>query len=401
MDGLGPFEPDPYLAVAVSGGADSLCLAVLAADWVRARGGRLVALIVDHGLRAHSAGEAAWAAGQLRSLDIPAVVLSAEGLVRGPALAARARRARYDLLTAACVARGIVHLLLGHHRADQAETLALREQAGSGPIGLSCMATVMETAELRLLRPLLDAPPGWLRDTLRIRGLGWIEDPSNADPSTPRARLRTAADDADGTGPAIEAAARRAADFGRQRATEERQVARWLARHAEIRPEGYALLDGGPWEPMALAALLRLISGEQYAPSVARVARLAASPKACTLGGVRIAPAGRWRHGGWLLTREGAALAPETGAFLGARWDQRFRLRDEVAANTLLGALADTAAEHRGILPTAVLRTIPALRLAHEPHRRIALHLSTPAGIVWAPPLPAACAPFAGPQPGC
>ena len=52
MDRLGPFEPSPELAVAVSGGADSMALALLAQDWVRRRGGTIVALIVDHGLRA-------------------------------------------------------------------------------------------------------------------------------------------------------------------------------------------------------------------------------------------------------------------------------------------------------------------------------------------------------------
>jgi tRNA(Ile)-lysidine synthase len=401
LDRLGPFEPRPHLAVAVSGGADSLCLAILAADWVRARGGRQTALVVDHGLRAESADEASWTAERLRLLDISATVLIADGLVRGPAMAARARRARYDLLTAACTERGIVHLLLGHHRADQAETLALREEAGSGPAGLAGMAALVETADLRLLRPLLDLAPGRLRATLRARGLRWVDDPSNADPSTPRARLRAAADDADGAGAAIEAASRRAADFGCRRSGEEREAARWLARHAEIRPEGYALLDEGPWEPVALAALLRLIAGAEHAPSLDRVARLATSPKACTLGGVRIAPAGKWRPGGWMVMREIAAMEGDVPAMTGTLWDDRFRMLRDEPAGTLLGALGDAAAKSRGMLPAKVLRTVPALRTPREPHREVALHLSTPDRIVWAPPRPAACAPFAGLQPGC
>jgi 3'-phosphoadenosine 5'-phosphosulfate sulfotransferase (PAPS reductase)/FAD synthetase len=59
MDRLGPFEPCPHLAVAVSGGADSMALTLLAGDWAVRRGGEVLALTVDHGLRAASSTEAA------------------------------------------------------------------------------------------------------------------------------------------------------------------------------------------------------------------------------------------------------------------------------------------------------------------------------------------------------
>ncbi|MGC8476778.1 MAG: ATP-binding protein, partial [Acetobacteraceae bacterium] len=58
MERLGPFPPAPRIAVAVSGGADSLALALLARGWARARGGDVLALIADHGLREESAAEA-------------------------------------------------------------------------------------------------------------------------------------------------------------------------------------------------------------------------------------------------------------------------------------------------------------------------------------------------------
>ena len=58
MDPLGPFEHNPHLAVAVSGGADSMALALLAHAWVRHGGGTMTALTVDHGLRPEAAGEA-------------------------------------------------------------------------------------------------------------------------------------------------------------------------------------------------------------------------------------------------------------------------------------------------------------------------------------------------------
>src|SRR5271165_4045530 len=131
MARLGPFEPAPMLAVAVSGGADSLALAVLADAWARARGGAIIALVVDHGLRAAAADEARATEQLLTGRGIAVRALRLAGLGPGSALAERARTARYATLTAACEAAGTLHLLVGHHLADQAETVALRVLRGS------------------------------------------------------------------------------------------------------------------------------------------------------------------------------------------------------------------------------------------------------------------------------
>jgi tRNA(Ile)-lysidine synthase len=112
MAPLGPYEPSPRLAAGVSGGPDSLALALLADAWACERGGRLLALIVDHRLRAESGGEAAETAARLGSCGIAARVLTIEGLGRGPSLAERAREARLHALAEACAEQGIVHLLL-------------------------------------------------------------------------------------------------------------------------------------------------------------------------------------------------------------------------------------------------------------------------------------------------
>ncbi len=205
MAPLGPFEPKPRLAVAVSGGADSLALVLLADGWARARGGAALGLIVDHGLRTESGGEAEQARATLASRGIAALVLRAIGLRHGPALAARARTARYALLRTACAEAGIVHLLMGHHAADQAETVITRALAGSGPAGLAGMAALAEEAGLRLLRPLLCIRPARLRATLAAAGVAWAEDPSNADPAALRSRLRALRRDRDGDGPATAA----------------------------------------------------------------------------------------------------------------------------------------------------------------------------------------------------
>lgn len=185
-----PFEARPEVAVAVSGGRDSLCLALLSHDWAVARGGTAVALIVDHGLRAESADEARVTARSLKGHGIDGVVLSWRGAKRSSGLQQAARNERYRLLREACRARGILHLLVAHHADDQAETIAMRAARLSGPDGLSGMAALVETADVRILRPLLAVPRARLTATLMKRGVAWIDDPSNADLRFERARLR-------------------------------------------------------------------------------------------------------------------------------------------------------------------------------------------------------------------
>lgn len=185
-----PFETCPEIAVAVSGGRDSLSLALLADAWVRGRNGKLVALIVDHGLRAESAAEAHATARKLRQCGIASVTLRWSGSKATGGLQEAAREARYRLLGEACRERGILHLLVAHHADDQAETIAMRAARGSGPDGLAGMAALVETPDVRLLRPLLSIPRDRLTASLVERGIEWVDDPSNQDQRFERARLR-------------------------------------------------------------------------------------------------------------------------------------------------------------------------------------------------------------------
>jgi len=140
LDKLGPYEPALRLAVGVSGGPDSMALALLADAWARARGGRVLALIVDHGLRPASMGEATRVAGWLAARGLETRVLPWLGEKPERGIQAAARAARHALLEAACRDAGILHLLLAHQREDQAETVLLRRAAQSGADGLAAMA---------------------------------------------------------------------------------------------------------------------------------------------------------------------------------------------------------------------------------------------------------------------
>ncbi len=402
MAPLGPFEPAPRLAAAVSGGADSLALALLAQQWAVARGGSVLGLVLDHGLRAAAAAEAALTRQRLAGLGVQCVTRHL-GLDGGPGLAARARAARYDALADLCRQHGIVHLLLGHHAADQAETVVIRSLAHSRAAGLAGMAALREEKSVRLLRPLLGLPPARLRATLRSAGLGWVEDPSNQDTGALRPRLRALRRDHAGDGAATRALAAAAAVAGRTRQAEERRIAAALARAATLRPEGFAVLRPGPLDPAVLASVIQMVAGARLPPSPDRVAALARDPRPATLAGTRLLPAGRLGPG-LMVVREEVAMADEVAAAQDAEWDGRFRLvkrGPSLPPDFRLGALGGEAARVRrhSALPDAVLRTLPALRRGGElvavPHiaypdvgRCASLRLT------FAPPRPAAGAPF-------
>lgn len=370
MDQLGPWEPNPALAVAVSGGADSMALVILARDWVRDRGGSVIALVVDHGLRPESGGEARQTIDRLRQHGVPARLLTISNLAHGSALAERARISRYQVLTASCSQTGVLHLLLGHHLGDQAETLAMRVLRGSQNRGLAGMAALRETTHLRLIRPLLDIDPQELRRFLTARGIAWVEDPSNQNLLTMRARMRQGLASSRFAETGIRQASIAA---GRLREREEAATAVELAERAVIRPEGFALLSPGRVGKGALAALIQTISGAAYIPNLTQVTALAAAPKAATVAGVRLLPAGRFGEG-WLVIREEGAIAAPEPAVDGAVWDGRFRLIGNAPPGALVGKLGDDAVLFRraSSLPSAVLRTLPALRigemLASVPH---------------------------------
>lgn len=364
MAPLGPFGPAPRIAAGVSGGPHSLALALLAAEWARARGGDLLALVADHGLRPESGAEAAHVAWLLATQGIAARVLPL-GLAPGPRMQERARMARLRALAAAAAADGRPWLLLGHHRGDQAETLLFRALRGSGAEGLAAMAPARAAGAVLLLRPLLDVPPATLEAVLASAGIAPVRDPSNADRRFARIRLREALDDPAGDGPRVAALAEAAGAFARRRARQEAALARRLAAAAEIRPEGFAWIapaelgrDG--LAVAALAALIRLIGGSGFAPSRGRVAAVLAAGGG-TLGGawLRAASGGRW-----LLARDPGMLGPPVEARPGAVWDGRFRLTGRGRAGWRIGPLGREAGRlrTRSALPAAVLAALPAVR---------------------------------------
>ena len=183
----------PAIVLAVSGGPDSVALMWLAARWRRAlaRGPRLIAVTVDHGLRAEAAAEAREVRRLARSLDLPHRTLRWTGPKPKTGLPAAARAARYRLLAQAARSARATHILTAHTRDDQAETMLMRLLRGSGIAGLAAMARETEREGVLLARPLLNVPKSQLIATLQRAKIGFADDPTNRDAGFTRPRIRT------------------------------------------------------------------------------------------------------------------------------------------------------------------------------------------------------------------
>lgn len=376
LDRLGPFERQPRLAVAVSGGPDSMALVRLARDWARARDGTLLALVVDHRLRPESAAECARVAEWLRQRDVASQILIWPGDRPVTGVQAAARGARYALLEAACRDERILHLLVAHHFADQAETVALRAARGSGGAGLAGMAAVREVRGLRLLRPLLAVPKARLIATLEQGGWPWLVDPSNAEPRFARARLRL-----DGEF-AADTLWRRSREHALSRSAADGWLAAWLARNAQPHALGFVRLDAAAWlalgrdrRALVLGRALQAVSGRPYPPRGTAMARMVddAGWTRRSLGGCLV----RLAKGVLLALREPGRIRERLPLGPGEErwWDGRFlvRLAPGAAAVELAALGADGVRALPGTLKQRLREAgLPALALAGVPAARVA-----------------------------
>ena len=340
MAPLGPFEPSPRIAIAVSGGPDSLALCLLADRWAHARGGAAFGLTVDHRLRPESGAEAAQVRRWLAARGITHRTLRWRGARPATGLQEQARAARFALLTGWCRRAGVLHLLLGHQREDQAETVLQRLVRSSGIDGLAAMAPVRLAIEpvgggVRLLRPLLPVSRDALIATLTRWHQPWIDDPTNRDTRHDRPRLAAALARLGTEGLSADRLAKAAARAAGDRSAMDELCTDLLAACAHPSPAGFVTLDRDILRrappALALRALGRavsMVSGAPYTPRQEQLERLASrllgeNAKAATLGGCRVVPR---RNGQIVVCREPSAaseicpLAPGESAL----WDRRF-----------------------------------------------------------------------------
>ncbi len=313
-------ERFPALVLAVSGGPDSTALMWLAARWRRGlkRKPELIAVTIDHRLRAESKGEAAAVKRQARALGIGHRTLPWRGAKPATALQKTARAVRYRLLAEAAERAGAAAVLTAHTLDDQAETVLIRLSRGSGLTGLAAMqrmTVVPGQHAVVLVRPLLDLPKARLVATLKAAKVAFADDPSNRDPRFTRARLR-------GLMPKLAQEgldARRLALLARRLKRADRAIDAAVARaEAELsRPDpapGAAAFDAAGYAALPAEIALRLIgralakAGDEGPVELGKLEELTAALEAAQNTG-----AARFRRSlaGAIVTLGGGQIAVE------------------------------------------------------------------------------------------
>lgn len=330
LDRFGPFPPKPHLTVALSGGADSMALALLAEEWARARGGRITTLTVDHALRSESRAEALQVAGWMHARHIEHHILTPPHTADSNNLQESARTWRYNALADWCHAHDVLHCLIAHHAGDQRETIALMQARGETADGNAGMQAVRNYRGVRFIRPLLNTEKEQLQKFLLTHAARWVEDPTNQDTTFARVRIRQQLQ----SDRAMEKhLTHQAKDAAIARNTRDQALARTAVQCVQVHPLGFADMNLDAWhklEPMLasqlLADVLTTISGSERRPRGHETLRLADALltdfKRATLHGCDVSLNGRTLR----ISREEARCAPAatlrgTGFLY---WDNRF-----------------------------------------------------------------------------
>jgi tRNA(Ile)-lysidine synthase len=189
---MASFPEMKTIAVAVSGGADSMALSLLMHEWAHPLGKSVIGLTVDHQLRSNSTQEATQVNDWFKLHSIEHHILTWETPPSLPlnGLQTKARKARYHLLEEWCKNANVDALMTAHHAQDQLETFLMRLSKGSGLTGLCSIQSIIKTNWGHLCRPLLKISPEQLKETLVRFNQPFIQDPSNENTDFTRVRWR-------------------------------------------------------------------------------------------------------------------------------------------------------------------------------------------------------------------
>ncbi len=399
---LGPKFPS-NLALAVSGGGDSMAMLALAHEWARHMGVRLWVVTVDHGLRQESAEEAAMVAAECAALGHPHATLRWHWDGQGN-LQDEARRARLALIDR--WRQGIEHVLMAHTQDDVAETFLMRLARGSGVEGLSAMAArryvtphvdgydTIPDADVtqngappprperrvagvpayspgfHVIRPLLEMRREDLRHFVRTLQVPFVDDPTNEDPRFDRVRARAALSQLGIDATVLAETAKRlsrarGALDARAASVAEAVVQTDRFGVLRIDRDGFALIERDT-QLRLLSAALQWISGSDYRPRFSPLEALlerALAGGGGTLHGAQVAVSSTHIE----VFREYAAIAEiAVPADAGTLWDKRWRISGPNLDGKTVRALGDAGwrqiPDPRPETPRhAVARTLPAV----------------------------------------
>lgn len=352
------------IAVAVSGGGDSVALALIAAQWAARADRRLVIFTVDHRLNPASPGWTRDCAGLAARLGADFQALAWTGDKPRTGLPAAARVARHGLLADAARAAGARVILLGHTLDDRAEAAAMRAAGSTTPDPREWAPSPVwpQGRELFLLRPLLGLGRATLRDWLAARNESWIEDPANENPQFGRARARRLLGGA-GVAPPVAEAASDLADLART----VRDEAGLVLSRTDLRAAAFATARS------LTAAACLCAAGSTRPPRGERLDRLTRALRGeaafvATLAGARIeatVEVVRWlREPGELERLPADPINLEPG--VAAVWDGRYEAMADrrLSLQALSGRLAQLTPPARAALsvwPAAARGALPAV----------------------------------------
>lgn len=349
MKRLGLSSAVKKIALAVSGGGDSLALTLLMQDWAKTTGADLLALTVDHKLRAGSTREAEKVQAMLQARGIAHEILVWAEDKPLTSLPEKARAARYKLLHQACRERGFPFLAVAHNAEDQIETFWMRLAHGSGLDGLSAMAPVREMNDVTVIRPLLGFSRERLRATCAHHQLAWVEDPSNLDKKYLRVKLRQFEDLLAGEGLTPARLAQTVQKLSDAGAALQVMTSRAFAECVLLHAEGYATLKTESWKNFpreiqrrVLAQVLLKVSPQDYPAGFelleqTRLDLLAPSFAGKTLFGCEMIG----EENVILILREAAAAEGHAPAKECQIWDNRFAVSGFDAESLCIGILGE------------------------------------------------------------
>ncbi|MCT4575241.1 MAG: tRNA lysidine(34) synthetase TilS [Alphaproteobacteria bacterium] len=178
------------IAVAVSGGADSMALAFLIAEFAKHLPIDLYAYTVDHKLRKSSKKEAEFVHSTLSKMGYVHEILNWDGKKPKTKIEETARKKRYELMFKECKKLKIDYLATAHHKDDQIETLLMRFFKGSGVDGLCGIPSIREEQGIKIIRPLLYLSKQEIIDICKTFKIKWKEDKSNKSDKFERNKIR-------------------------------------------------------------------------------------------------------------------------------------------------------------------------------------------------------------------
>jgi tRNA(Ile)-lysidine synthase len=356
------------LALAVSGGSDSMAMLRMVHKWADAKT-QIFILTVDHGLRIGAAAEATQVSKWCAELGVAHEVLKWNGAKPLTGIQAKARVERYELMSAWCLAHNVPALLTAHTADDQAETVMMRKVRTNSAKSLAGIWPERKWNGVRVLRPLLGMRRAELRDYLNECKQNWIDDPSNDDMRFERVRVRQA------LAGSVEGFVEQALTAQRETQGASESAAQWCYQNFEIHETGFVKFSCSEFSLQVTAVqdeiLLRVLNlcGPKSTPELQKRLGLlcwltAAGGSRRALGGVIFAK----RKDDILAGREPGRISavplviPQSGE---AVWDHRFHI------SAMPGALVVPASHlanlpRRKDIPAFIQAGLPVVLLENE-----------------------------------